>query len=94
MGVRVPPSAPVETRWRSVTLGAIIVSTGALRGLEPAQGAERAARKSPTLWRAEALRRAAKTDRVIAEAQAGESHLRHHRNTQRDFGFSPKSLFS
>jgi hypothetical protein len=63
----------------SEELGAFFVSTGALRGLEPAQGAERIAKKSPTLWRAEALRRAAEADRVIAEAQAVESPLRHHR---------------
>ncbi len=45
VGVRVPPSAPVETNWRSATLGAIFVSTGALRGLERARGADRIGRK-------------------------------------------------
>jgi hypothetical protein len=32
-------------------------------------------------------------DRAIAEAQAGESPLRHHRNNQREFGLAPDSLF-
>ena len=43
---------------------------------------------------ASARSRAAKADRVIAEARAGESPLRHHRNTQRESGLTPGFLFS
>src|SRR4030065_2235735 len=43
-GVRVPPSAPVETYRRSVDQGAFFGSTGALQGLEPA-GAPRGRRE-------------------------------------------------
>jgi len=55
-------------------------------GLEPAQGAERTARMSPTLRRAEALRRAAMADGEIAEAQAVESPLRHQGEPERESG--------
>jgi hypothetical protein len=79
MGVRAPPSAPVETYWCSSILGAFFVSTGAPRGLEPARSADRLGRKSPTLRRATAPRRAAVADGVIAEAHAVEPPLRHHR---------------
>ncbi|MEK6755717.1 MAG: hypothetical protein AABZ02_06160, partial [Bacteroidota bacterium] len=50
----------------------------ASEGIEPARGAERAARNSATLWSAAAASRAATAVGVIAEAQAGNSLHRHH----------------
>ena len=78
VGVRVPPSAPVEIRRRSENLGAFSISTGAPRGLEPASGTDRAGRKSATLVSASARSRAATGDGAIAEPHAVESPLRHH----------------
>src|SRR4030042_6403647 len=92
VGVRVPPSAPVETCRRSVDQGAFSVSTGALRGLEPARAptirgesatsgarAPEAAPQRPMAW--------------TAEANAGESPLRYHLDYKRDFGFTPNTIF-
>src|SRR4030067_3328785 len=84
VGVRVPPSAPVEIRRRSETLGAFFISTGALPGLEPA--------RAPTSRRKSATSGARQPDAApqrpmawTAEANAGESPLRHQVNNQRDF---------
>ena len=93
VGVRVPPSAPVEIRRRSENLGAFLISTGASRVLEPASGADGQEEKRD-FRSASARSRAAKADVENDEAQAGESPLRHHGNSQRDFGFAPESLFS
>ena len=49
VGVRVPPSAPVEIHRRSEDLGAFSLSTGALQGLEREPAADRIGRESPTL---------------------------------------------
>ncbi len=42
---------------------------------------------------AAATRAAAEADRVIADAQAGEFPLRHHRNSKSDFCLALESLF-
>jgi hypothetical protein len=63
------------------------------RGLEPARGADRAGRRSATLRSASAPCRAATANGVTAEAQAGESPLRHHRNNKRRFDSAPESPF-
>jgi hypothetical protein len=67
--------------------------SGASRGLEPASSADRIGRMSATLWSAKARSRAAEADGVIAEAQAVESPLRHHRNNKRRFDSAPESPF-
>ncbi len=87
VGVQLPSSAPSPVLSHKHCR---------LRGVEPASGADRSGRVSATLRSAEARRRAAPADGGIAEAQAGNSPLRHHhpplyRNHCRPRGVEPAS---